>query len=57
MLGLSIDSWNLALVGGLALGALSAAIVVVATIAVIRLQNAESAATKQEFDRYKLEAA
>jgi hypothetical protein len=57
MLGLDLDSWNNMLVASLAIAAAAAVIVGVSTFAVIRLQNAAELETKEEFDRYKLEAA
>jgi hypothetical protein len=56
MLGLDLDSWNGVLVVSLFLAALAAVVVGVATFAVIRLQRAEEIATKEEFERYKIEA-
>ncbi|MBM3731902.1 MAG: hypothetical protein FJW24_00300 [Acidimicrobiia bacterium] len=54
MLGLDLDSWNDVMVASLAIGAAAAVVVLMATFAVIRLQKAESAAAKDEFERYKL---
>jgi len=42
------------MVASLAIGAAAAVVVLMATFAVIRLQKAESAAAKDEFERYKL---
>jgi hypothetical protein len=56
MWGLDLDSWNLALLGSLGFAALAAFALVVSTNAVIRLQKAAESATKDEFDRYKLDA-
>jgi hypothetical protein len=57
MLGFGLDSWNNMLVGSLVLAALAAAFVGVATYVVIRLQRVEETATKEEFERYKIEAS
>jgi hypothetical protein len=57
MLGFDLDSWNVLMVGSLALAAIAAFAVVVSTIAVIRLQKVSELETKQEFEQYKLEAA
>jgi hypothetical protein len=56
MWGFDLDSWNSLLLLSLAITALAAFAVVVATTAVMRLQRAAELATKEEFERYKLEA-
>jgi hypothetical protein len=56
MLGISLDSWNNVMVGALALAAIAAVIVGVSTFIIIRMQAAEEIATKQEFERYKIDA-
>jgi hypothetical protein len=56
MLGLSLDSWNNALLMFLALGAFVAALVGVATYATIRLTKDESAESKREFEAYRLDS-
>jgi hypothetical protein len=56
MLGLSLESWNTVMVAALALAAIAAAIVGVATYIVIRLQTAEDVATKREFEQYRIDA-
>lgn len=57
MLGLDLNSWNNLMVAFLTIGALAAAVVVVSTYAVIRLQNAEAKAASDAFDLYKLGVA
>jgi hypothetical protein len=56
MLGFDLDSWNDILVVSLAVAAIAAVFVLLSTYTVIQLQKAQEIATKQEFDRYKIEA-
>jgi hypothetical protein len=54
MWGLSLDTWNNVLLTFLAIAALAAAVVGFVTYATIRLANEEAAASKAEFESYKL---
>lgn len=56
MWGLDLDAWNVVLLVSLGVAAVAAFAVVVSTTAVIRLQKAVEIETKDEFDRYKLDA-
>lgn len=56
MLGMSLHTWENLMVASLVSAALAAAFVGVATFAVVRLQRVELAASKDEFERYKLGA-
>src|ERR1700730_19355257 len=56
MWGFDLESWNSLLLLSLAITALAAFAVVVSTTAIMRLQKAAELATKEEFERYKLEA-
>lgn len=56
MLGLSLHAWENLMVGSLAAAAFVAFLVVVSTWAVVHLQRQELAASKDEFERYKLES-
>lgn len=56
MWGLALDSWNSIMLGSLGVAALVAVVIAVSTRAVIVLQKAEELQTKDDFDRYKVEA-
>ena len=56
MLGLSLHTWEDLMVASLVIAAFAAAFVGITTFAVVRLQRLELAASKDEFDRYKLDA-
>src|SRR5467141_2003438 len=56
MFGLDLDGWNTAMVVFLALAAASATAVGVSQYIIIKLQKAAEIESKQDFDRYKLEA-
>jgi hypothetical protein len=57
MWGLSLDSWNNVIVGFLALGAVAAVVVGVSTYIAFQLQKQEAKDSKDELDKYKIEAA
>lgn len=57
MLGLSLHSWEDLMIFALAIVGAFGVVVGVATFAVVRLQRAEIADSKREFDQYKLEVA
>jgi hypothetical protein len=57
MLWLSLDSWNNIIVGFLALGALAAVTVGIATYVVFQLQKQETEDANEALERYKLGVA
>jgi hypothetical protein len=57
MLGWPLHIWENVMVGSLLAAAVSAAIVCVATYAVVSLQRQEIAASKAEFEHYRIDAA
>jgi hypothetical protein len=56
MLGLSLHGWENMMVGSLAFAAIFAVAVGISTYCVVQLQRAEIAASKDDFDRFKLES-
>jgi hypothetical protein len=56
MLGLSLHGWENTMVASLAFAALFSVIVGVSTYCVVQLQREEITSSKEEFERYKLEA-
>jgi hypothetical protein len=56
MFGLSLHAWENVMVGSLAFAAFAALVVGIATFAVVKLQRQEIAASKDELERYKLDA-
>jgi hypothetical protein len=56
MFGLSLHSWEDLMIFALAIVGAFGVLVGVATFAVVRLQRAEIASSKEEFDKYKIEA-
>jgi hypothetical protein len=56
MFGLSLHSWEDLMIFALAIVGAFGVVVGVATFAVVRLQRAEIASAKEEFDKYKIEA-
>jgi hypothetical protein len=57
MLGLSLHGWENVMVGSLAFAALFAAIVGISTYCVVQLQREEISASKDDFERYKIDAS
>lgn len=57
MFGMSLPGWENLMVGSLAIAAFAAAIVGIATWAVVKLQRQELASSQQELSLYKLETA
>jgi hypothetical protein len=55
MLGLSLHAWENIMLGSLAFAAVAAAVVGVATYCVVQLQRVELAASKEEFEKYKID--
>lgn len=56
MFGLSLHTWENVMVASLAVAAVAAAILGIATFAVVQLQRQEISTSKDEFERYKLDA-
>ena len=56
MLGHNLDWWNTVMLSFLAIGAIAAVIVVVATAIVIKLQDKEFADAKEALEQYKISA-
>ena len=56
MFGLSLHGWENAMIASLAFAAFFAVIVGVSTYCVVQLQRQEIAASKEDFERYKIES-